>query len=88
MAAAFAATRSEADRQYFFSQLRNPLWVQPLLDRGYFQAPPLANHLPDGSIQFPSWPELEYLKNIVADAPTKVITVVNQLPPGRQLSSL
>lgn len=81
MAAAFAATRSEADRQYFFSQLRNPLWVQPLLDRGYFQAPPVANHLPDGSIQFPSWPELEYLKNIVADAPTKVITVVNQLPP-------
>ena len=74
------SVRKETDRRYFFSQLKNPLWLQPLVERGYFNSPPVSSHLPDGSLQFPSWPELEYLKNVSRDAPEEVTNVVSNLP--------
>ena len=77
---ALASVRKETDRRYFFSRLRNPLWLQPLVERGYFKTPPPARDLPDGSVQTPFWPELEYLKNIARDMPDEVTQVVLGLP--------
>ncbi len=77
---ALSSAKKENDRRYFFSQLRNPLWLQPLVERGYFESPPGPIDLPDGSNQFPLWPELEYLKNIVREVPDEVVEVVLQLP--------
>ena len=77
---ALASARKETDRRYFFSNLKNPLWLQPLVERGYFDAPPGPVRLPDGSDQFPHWPELEYLKNIVREVPDEVVEVVLQFP--------
>ena len=67
-------------RRYFFSRLKNPLWVQPLVERGYFQSPPGIRYFDDGYIQFPSWPELQYLKNISRDMPDEVINLILGLP--------
>ena len=68
-------------RQYFFSRLKNPLWIQPLVERGYFQSPPRIRYFDDGYVQFPSWPELQYLKNMSGDVPDEVVNVVLDLPP-------
>ena len=77
---ALASVRKEIDRRYFFSRLRNPLWLQPLVDRDYFKSPPTARDLPDGSTQFPFWPELLYLKNVSGDAPDEITSVVLDIP--------
>ena len=68
-------------RRYFFSRLKNPLWIQPLVERGYFQSPPRIRCFDDGHVQFPSWPELQYLKNVSRDVPDEIINVVLDLPP-------
>ena len=68
-------------RRYFFSRLKNPLWIQPLAERGYFQSPPRIRYFDDGYVQFPSWPELQYLKNVSHDEPEKVANLILELPP-------
>ncbi len=77
---ALASVKKETDRQYFFSRLKNPMWIQPLTERGYFQSPPRARILPDENIQFPTWPELQYLKNVSEEVPNEVIELMLQLP--------
>ena len=77
---ALASVKKETDRQYFFSRLKNPLWIQPLAEHGYFQSPPRVIHLPDGYIQLPVWPELQYLKNMSDHAPDEIIEIVSRLP--------
>lgn len=75
-----ASVKIETDRQYFFSRLRNPLWIEPLRERGYFNHPPGMKHLPDGYVQYPHWPEMTYLVCIADDVPDQVIQVVQSLP--------
>ena len=67
--------------RYFFSRLKNPLWIQPLVERGYFESPPSIRYFDDGYVQFPSWPELQYLKNVSHDEPDKVANLILDLPP-------
>ena len=70
----------ESDRYYFFSRLENPRWIQPLAERGCFNSPPVIRYLPAGQVQYPFWPELQYLMNVCKDAPDEVIKIVLQLP--------
>lgn len=67
-------------RRYFFSRLSNPLWIQPLVKRGIFQTPPRIRYFDDGYVQFPPWPELQYLKNVSRDVPDQVVDLVLGLP--------
>lgn len=75
-----ALFEKETDRQYFFSRLKNPLWIQPLSERGCFKSPPAIRYLPDGYVQYPFWPELQYFKNVCRDVPEEVIQLLLQLP--------
>lgn len=75
-----ASVKKETDRQYFFSRLNNPLWVEPLRERGYFKSPPGLKHLPDGYVQYPHWPELSYLVAITEAASDKVVEIILSLP--------
>ena len=77
---ALASAKKETDRQYFFTRLKNPLWLQAIVARGYFLSPPGAVRLADGSTQYPYWPELEYLKNIASEAPDEVVEVILGMP--------
>lgn len=77
---ALASVEKETDRQYFFSRLKNPLWIEPLADRGYFQSPPKSLSFDDGTVQFPYWPEIQYLKNMCSEAPDQVINLVMDFP--------
>lgn len=77
---ALRAVKKETDRLYFFSRLENPLWITPLTEKGFFNSPPNASHLPDGSTLLPHWPELLFLRNVCRDAPDEVIRLVLDLP--------
>ncbi|MFH1263167.1 MAG: hypothetical protein V1495_06975 [Pseudomonadota bacterium] len=49
-------------QSYVFERLNNPLWAEPLFAHGCFRKPP--DPIRDearGTIQFPSWPELDWL---------------------------
>ena len=76
---AVALAESDTNRQYFFSRLKNPLWIQPLAERGCFDSPPNMSVLPDGNIQYPFWGELEYLRNVCEEAPEEVVQIVRRL---------
>ncbi len=67
-------------RKYFFSRLENPLWLKPLTERGCFKYPPKSQRFDDGTVQFPYWPEIQYLKNVCSEAPDEVINLVMDLP--------
>ena len=67
-------------RKYFFSRLENPLWLKPLAELGCFKYPPKSQRFDDGTIQFPYWPEIQYLKNVCHEVPDQVISLVLNLP--------
>ena len=77
---ALELVKNRFDHQYFFTRMKNPHWIQPLAERGCFQSPPRVKIFDDGSVQFPTWPELRYLKNVATDSPDQVIKIVLALP--------
>ena len=77
---ALGSFKKEHHRKYFFSRLENPLWLEPLTERGYFKHPPKAQRFDDGTIHFPYWHEIQYLKNVCSEAPDEVINLVMDLP--------
>ena len=75
------SSEKETDRHYFFSRLKNPLWIQPLAERGCFNDPPGISVLPNGNLHCPFWGELEYLRNVCREAPEEVVELALRLPP-------
>ena len=71
---------SQSERYHFFSRLQNPHWLQPLSERDSFTSPPGVRHLPEGFVQYPPWPELQYLKNVTEKVPDEVVDIVASLP--------
>ena len=67
-------------RKYFFSRLENPLWLKPLAERNCFVSPPKTQRYDNGSIIYPYWHELTYLKNICNEEPDEIISIVIDLP--------
>ncbi len=66
--------------KYFFSRLENPLWLRPLAERGRFKYPPKTQRFDDGTVIYPYWHEIRYLKNVCTDLPNEVIDLVVNLP--------
>ena len=78
---ALQSTKKVTARKYFFSRLENPLWLKPLTKRNCFKSPPKTQRFNDGTVIYPYWPEIQYLKNVCTDAPDEVINLVLELPP-------
>lgn len=72
--------KKETDRQYFFSKLKNPMWLKPLFERGYFNVPPEKQVLPDNHVHYPRWPELTYLVNVAEFDSDLAIKILLDLP--------
>ena len=77
---ALESVKTEVDRQYFFSRLKNPHWIEPLKERGFFEHPPKVKSLPDGYVQYPFWPEFQFLKNVANEAAEQVVEVILEIP--------
>ena len=71
--------KSDVDRNYFFRRLKNPNWLESLKKLGFYQNPPKIQQLPDGYVQYPFWPEMQFLKNVAMDIPEKVIDVILEI---------
>ena len=67
-------------RKYFFSNLENPLWLKPLAERACFKYPPKTQRFDDGTVIYPYWYEIEYLKNVCKDVPDEVVKLLINLP--------
>ena len=77
---ALESVKTDTDRQYFFSKLKNPHWIEPLKAKGFFDHPPGVKPLPDGYIRYPFWPEFQYLKNVANEAAEQVVNVILGIP--------
>ena len=67
-------------RKYFFSRLENPLWLKPLTKRNCFKSPPKTQRFNDGTVIYPYWHEIQYLKNVCKNVPDEVVNLVMELP--------
>lgn len=77
---ALGLVKSENDRHHFFSKLKNPFWLEHLVPLDYFSNPPNALRISDNKVQYPFWPELNYLINISKEMPNDVCKIVNTFP--------
>ena len=78
---AVALLRRVEQYRYFFDRLENPLWLRPLLAKGFFTNPP--DPVRDESkrtISFPPWPESRYLARMAATAPDVVLEIALGIP--------
>ena len=78
---AVALLAAREQRRHFFDKLNNPLWVEPLREKGFFQNPPDA--VPDestGHARLAAWPELEYLVRMAREVPDLVTEVALEIP--------
>ena len=72
--------RNQAVAHYFFSRA-SAAWIGPLAAENFFTAPPPALVDEDGpTVQFPPWPESQYLVRIAAEAPQAVAAAVLAMP--------
>jgi len=81
---AIDSIKRSADYEYFFGKLKSPDWIKPLWQAGMFQSPrePIKD---EKTIQFPFWPESQYLARMATlEAPEAKLTVFEvalQIPP-------
>jgi len=77
---ALTSIKKVTARKYFFSRLENPLWLKPLTERGYFKYPPKIQRFDDGTVIYPYWHEIQYLKNVCREMPDEVVRLLMDLP--------
>ena len=77
---ALTSIKKVTARKYFFSRLENPLWLKPLAERGCFKYPPKTQRFDDGTIIYPYWPEIQYLKNVCSEMPDEIVKLLIDLP--------
>ena len=77
---ALTSIKKVTAHKYFFSRLENPLWLKPLAERGCFKYPPKSLRFDDGTVQFPYWPEIRYLKNVCSEMSDEVVQLLIDLP--------
>ncbi|MFX0008955.1 MAG: hypothetical protein ACFE9R_01460 [Candidatus Hermodarchaeota archaeon] len=65
--------------EYFFNNLTSPHWLIPLKQRSLFSEPPRP--IQEGNyIQFPFWPESQYLVKVTEKKPSVVLQIFKNLP--------
>ena len=77
---ALGSLKKVTARKYFFSRLENPLWLKPLTKRNCFKSPPKTQRFNDGTVIYPYWHEIQYLKNVCRDAADEVVKLLINLP--------
>ncbi|MXX07016.1 MAG: hypothetical protein F4Z71_09670 [Gammaproteobacteria bacterium] len=77
---ALNSVKTDVERHHFYTKLENPEWIEPLCERGVFAHPPNTIILPDGYIQYPFWPELQFLKNVTSKSQERVVDTILKIP--------
>src|SRR5205807_7564415 len=68
-------------RMSLFDRLDNPLWIDPLKERGFFSTPPapIDQYVP-GAMGAPPWPDSKYLARMAGIDPFAVHRVAMEIP--------
>jgi hypothetical protein len=67
--------------RYFFSELVNPNWIEPLKEKAFFTKPPEPRRDEVGNVvAFPPWPESHYLARMASLRPEAVLSVILEMP--------
>lgn len=67
-------------RDYFFSRLERPEWLEPLWKKGFFKRPPAPiRDEEEGTIRFPPWPEAKYLARMAKHKPELVARIILEM---------
>jgi hypothetical protein len=70
--------RRGANFAFFFSNVADPIWLNPLRSAGYFRyAPPVEKG--DGFVRFPFWWPTVFLKRVAAQVPDTVVAILLEL---------
>ncbi|MCY4107592.1 MAG: hypothetical protein OXG11_01020, partial [Chloroflexi bacterium] len=77
--------RGAENHAYFFSKLKSPQWIEPLVEAGFFKDPPSPRKHGD-YVSYPTWPESKYLKRMAPIAPTRVAEVIGRIPDTDNIS--
>ena len=73
--------------RYFFENLNNPEWIEPLKQRGFFQKPPsVVRDESAGLVQAPPWPESRFLVRMAELQPKLVTSVLLDVPETPNLN--
>jgi len=65
----------------FFEGLKNPEWIVPLREKGWFNSPSAVEHDAErGTIGFRSWAASEYLARMAENAPEIVAETILKIP--------
>ena len=65
---------------YFLEKLQNPLWLEPLVQKRFFEHPPPAERdEAKGTIRFPLWPASRYLARVAGDPVTHKLALETAL---------
>ena len=73
---AVASLSRRANRTHFFDKLDNPLWIEPLHQKGYFKIPPEVDYDSSGKGTFQRWPESRYLARMATKAMPELLAEV------------
>ena len=63
---------------YFFRNLKNPLWLGPLRQRGFFALPPAPEPSEKGMYS-PPWPPADYLIQVAEEVPDDVAAIITSI---------
>jgi len=65
--------------RYFFETIDTPLWIKPLKEAGFFSNPPEKIKKKD-FVEFPSWPESQFLERVASKDPEEVCKIILKIP--------
>jgi hypothetical protein len=68
--------RRGANFAFFFENLREPAWLEPLATAGYFREPPGIEQLGDGLVAFPIWWPMIFLRRMAGHVPEHVTEIL------------
>jgi hypothetical protein len=71
--------RRGANCAFFFENVHDPIWLQPLESAGYFKTPSQVELAGEGLVAFPIWWPMQFLKRVTRDAPGEVLRILLQM---------
>lgn len=73
------ASKSDANRDFFFGSLNSPVWIEPLAERGLFADPPQQFIDERGYVRAPGWSASRYLARVASTAPEAVTRIIETI---------
>lgn len=65
--------------RYFFHELENPAWLEPLEQKRIFVRLPEPIRTPEGYIVFQDWPPSQYLVRVAKEKPDNVARIIQKI---------